>query len=85
MTSECVLIQVAAQLLEHHPTARVVALAGGLITWYNAGAPMEDADGNTTTELHPGFTDELQEYIQFPDEDCEEDEVATGVAYDEDE
>lgn len=39
---------------------------------------MEDPDGNTTTELHPGLVDELQEFIQFPDDD--EDEVATGAA-----
>ena len=74
-------MQVAEQVLEQHPTARVVALTGGLIAWYNAGAPMEDPDGNTTTELHPGFVEELQEYIQFADDALDEvaaDDVGAG-------
>jgi hypothetical protein len=70
---------VAARLLEQHPSARVVTLTGGLIAWYNAGAPMEDPDGNTSTELHPGFMEALQQYIHCTDEDVFEEEVATGA------
>jgi hypothetical protein len=77
--SNCASIQVAAQLLEQLPSARVVALTGGIISWYNAGAPMEDADGNLTTELHPGFNDEIQEYIQFAQEDLGEDDLSAII------
>jgi hypothetical protein len=50
-----------------------------MIGWHNAGAPMEDADGNPTTDLHPGFNDDLQEYIQFADMDNCKDETAVGI------
>jgi hypothetical protein len=72
-------IQVAAQLLEQNPSVQVVTLTGGMIAWHNAGAPREDADGNPTTDLHPGFNDDLQEYIQFADMDNCKDETAVGI------
>jgi 3-mercaptopyruvate sulfurtransferase SseA len=61
------------QLLELVPDTKVVVLTGGLITWYNAGAPMEDPDGNPVMDLHP-FSDELAAYLLGPA--MEEGEVA---------
>lgn len=72
------LFQVAAQLIDQFPSAQVVVLTGGLIAWYNAGAPMEDADGNSATDLHPGFNEELQDYIQYPEEEGGEQETDMG-------
>lgn len=65
------------QLLELVPNARVVVLAGGLIAWYNAGAPMEDPDGTPAVDLHP-FTDELADFMLHLDE-AEADAAAPPV------